>query len=155
MDAAFGAKLFNQLPGFLFSKETAGLNRINEQLQLRKLKVPGGDVIAAVFTWDGNDIHTVILQRSNVGINGLPLAEDPPLLQHFNELRGANRMVCMGIALEIVQNIENLQLLVVGLRHDDTLLDDLVHYITPIASMEEENTAHPFQDAPFAFFTEL
>ena len=80
VDAALIAQLFNQLPGFLFREEAAGLHRVNEQLQFRQLKIPGGDVVSAALARQGHDVHAVLLQGFDVRIDGLAVTFNIVLL---------------------------------------------------------------------------
>ena len=100
VDGTLTAQLLDQFPGLLLRQEPAGLNGIDEQFQLRKLEIPGRDVIAALFAGNGDDVHAIVLQSGDVGINGLAFADDIMLvLQHLNEFSRRDRMVHMGIAL--------------------------------------------------------
>ena len=119
VDAALAAQLFNQFPGFLFREEAAGLDGVDEQLQFRQLEVPGGNVVTPVFSGNRDNIHPVILQSRNVGIDGFALADNIVLLfQHGQQLRRSHRVILVGVFLQIIQNIEDFQLLIIRLWHE-------------------------------------
>ena len=106
MDTALLAELFDQLPTLLFRQVTAGLDGIDQQLQLCDLENTGANVVAAVFAGDGNDIHAVILQSSNIGIDGLAITGNVVLpVQHINELRGFDQPMLMGVLFQVIPNI--------------------------------------------------
>ena len=54
------AELPDQLPGFFLRQETAGLDGVDEQFQLRKLEIPGADVVAAVFAPAVDNVETEV-----------------------------------------------------------------------------------------------
>ena len=121
MDGALLAELFNQFPGFLFRQEPAGLDCVDEQFQLRQLEVSGCDVVSAVLAGDRNDIHAVLLEGGDVGVDGFPLTGDAiAVFQHFNQLGCPDGMVSVGVLLQIVEDIKDFQLLIVGFRHKIT-----------------------------------
>ena len=114
VDAALIAQLLNQLPGFLFREEAAGLHRVNEQLQFRQLKIPGTDVIAAALARQGHDVHAVLLQGFDVRIDGLAVAFNVVLgRKHTLQLRSSHRVLPVGVSLQIVENVEDFQFLVI------------------------------------------
>ena len=113
--------IVNQLLGFLFREIPAGLHCVDEQLQLRQLKIPGGDVVSAALARDGHDVHTVILQRGNVGIDGFPVTGNAmAAFQHPRQFTGSHGMAPVGVSLQIIQNVNDFQLLIVGFGHRDT-----------------------------------
>ena len=100
VDTALVAQLLDQLSGFLFGEESAGLHRIDEQLQLGNLEVPGCDVVAAVFAGDGNNVHAVVLEGSNIGVYSFSVAGNVvAVCQHCNQLRSSHRVVLVGVSL--------------------------------------------------------
>jgi hypothetical protein len=61
----------------------------------------------------------------------------------------------VGVVLEIVQNIEDLQFLIIRFGHGKILLMDLVHYITPNAGRKVPFARSTGHGAPFAFVFSL
>ena len=132
VDTALAAKLFDELPGLFLREKFTGLDGIDEQLQFRQLKIPGGDVVASALAGQGHDIHAVILQGRHIGIDGFSVTFNIVLPQkHFLQLRSSHRVRLVGVSLQIIQNIEDFQLLIVRLGHGNPSLE--VHYSTSIS----------------------
>ena len=127
VDGALITELFDELVGFFLRQVTAGLHCINEQLQLRQVEISGGQVVAAVFAGDGDDIQTVILQCGNVGVDGFSVTADAVMmLQHLDQFRGSHGIVLVGVFLQIVTDVKYFQLLVVRFWHKTYLQTEKV-----------------------------
>ena len=113
VDAALAAQFFNQLPGFFLREEPAGPDGVDEQLQFRQLKIPGGNVVAAVLPGKRDDVHAVILQGRDIRVDGFTVADNIVLLQHGKKLRRSHRVIQVRIFLQIIEDIEDFQLLIV------------------------------------------
>ena len=113
MDAALAAQLFDQFPGLFLREEPAGLDGVDEQLQFRQLKIPGGNVVAAVLPGNGENVHAVILQGRDIRVNGFAIADNIVLFQHGKKLRRSHRVILVRIFLQVIEDIEDFQLLIV------------------------------------------
>ena len=109
MNTALLAQLLDQLPTLFLCQISAGLHRIDQQLQLRDLKNSGSDVVTAILAGNGNDIHTIILQGGNIGINGFSVTGNIMLtLQHIDQLRCSHEALLVGVFFEIITDVQNL-----------------------------------------------
>ena len=106
-------QLFDELVAGGFGDDPAGLDGVDEQLQFRQLKIPGGDVVAAVLSRDGENVHAVILQGRDVRVDGLAVADNIVLFQHGKKLRRSHRVILVRIFLQVVEDVQDFQLLIV------------------------------------------
>ena len=69
-----------------------------------------------------DDVDAVFLEGGDVGVDGLPLTLDAPLpVQHIDQFRCSHGVRLVGVSLQVVENMENLQLLIVGFWHREHL----------------------------------
>lgn len=75
MDAGKCREFFSQDPAFLFRDKLARLNRVDQQLQLGKLKQTPGEIVSVLGRSDcfdliagGMERNNILLDRNTVGL---------------------------------------------------------------------------------------
>ena len=66
-------QLADKLTAFFDGEEFGGLYRVYQQLQLRQLELPVGKLVATRSAAGGDDIHAVILQRTEIIVDAFAL----------------------------------------------------------------------------------
>ena len=113
MHAGQPFKLCDQLQRLFARNEPRGLHAVGQQPQLRQLEhpladVPAGDVPVA----DTDQIQSEGLQGLQIAVNALALGADALRGEILQELRCGDRVCFVGIALEILPEKQQLELLI-------------------------------------------
>lgn len=113
MHAGQPFKLCDQLQRLFARNEPRGLHAVGQQPQLRQLEhpladVPAGDVPVA----DTDQIQSEGLQGLQIAVNALALGADALRGEILQKLRCGDRVCFVGIALEILPEKQQLELLI-------------------------------------------
>ena len=81
--------LGDHLLAAFFGNELGGLHSIDQQLQLSDFKLTANEVITVLSRLYFLDIHSELLQKLNVRLDGLPVRRDTVFL--FKNLRQLHR----------------------------------------------------------------
>ena len=109
--------LADEREGLALGDELGGLHAVDEQLELGQLEVPRADVIAHGLAARLHDIQPELPQRLEIGVKALALGEDASLGEHLHHLRDADGVRLVGVLREILHQIQQLELLLLGSGH--------------------------------------
>ena len=123
MDAGQCLDFLDQRGRFLMGDEFGGLDAVYQQLQLRKLKIPVGDIVPAGAAGPGlYNIQTEILESFDVTVNAFELCGDALGSQIADDLIDCNGVIFVGVLQKIVHDIERFQLLIRRTGHTVAVL---------------------------------
>ena len=137
-------QLGNQLAAFAQGKELAALHRVHQQLQLRQLEPPAGNVIAAVRRFAVFHIQPPLTQRLQIAVKAFALGGDAALRQIFGHLRNGNGVLLIAVLQQEVHQVQALQLLVGKTGHGHS---SFTGYILPQGRQKHNGLEYDNRDS--------
>lgn len=110
-------QLADKLTAFFDGEEFGGLYRVYQQLQLRQLELPVGKLVATRSAAGGDDIHAVILQRTEIIVDAFALGVHAQFLQPGQDVAHRKRVVFVRFPAQQVGQVQQLQFLSFAFRH--------------------------------------
>ena len=128
MDAGQCLNLLDQRGRFLMRNKFGGLDAVHQQLQLRELKIPVGDIVPAGAAGPGlHNIQTEVLKCFYVAVNALALGGDTLGFQKADDLINGNGMIFIGVLQKIIHDVERFEFLIRRTSHTFAVLSVSAH----------------------------
>lgn len=102
-------QLADKLTAFFDGEEFGGLYRVYQQLQLRQLELPVGKLVATRSAAGGDDIHAVILQRTEIIVDAFALGVHAQFLQPGQDVAHRKRVIFVRFPAQQVGQVQQLQ----------------------------------------------
>lgn len=110
--------LLDERRGLLMRDELGRLHAIHQQLELRQLKVPGSNIVAAAaLGLVLLDVHAEQAQRVYVIIDALAFGLNALSVQVFHDLPSRGGMLGIRLLQQILHDVEQLEFLIGRTRH--------------------------------------
>ena len=128
MNAGQRLDLLDQRGCFLVGDELGGLDAVYQQFQLRKLKIPVGDIVpAGAARACLYNIQAEVLKCFNVAVNTLPFSRYALGIQKADDLIDGNGMIFVGILQEVFHDVERFEFLIRRTSHTLAVLSVSTH----------------------------
>ena len=122
MDAHEPGQLPDELHGLALRDELAGLDAVDEELDLRQLEVPLAHVVPRGPAPAAVDVQTEVPQGLDVAVDALALGPDPGLVELADDVLRGQGMVLVALLQEHAHDVQDLGLLMDGSGHILSLL---------------------------------
>ena len=140
-------QLMDELITGRFRDDPAGLDSVHQKLQLRQLERPRRHPIAAAAAPAQPDVIAQRVQRVDVAVDALSLAEDALPGQQLHQLRHIQQMLLVGLLLKDMQQRQQFGFLSLLLGHGRPPLRSRVLFVECGAALGRQ-AEHLFQLVP-------